>query len=123
METEGQRGSSSLSLLDSPTLLEIINMATSARLRQESPYVFAPYEFTVRWVLVGSILVPTYQHPPYPNAVKLLKADFDPRSYGFITLSERADGSLWVIDWQTRLKVHEELGIPTIKAEIRTNLT
>jgi hypothetical protein len=100
-----------------------MNMASSTRIRQESVYAFAPYTYEVRWVPIQSIAIPVYQHPAYVHAVKQLKDDFDARSYGFITLSERDDGSLWVLDGQTRLKVHEELSIPTIKAEIRRGLS
>lgn len=76
------------------------------------------------WVHISMLRVDyNYQHPAYTKAQAELRVDYRLDLSGFILVNVREDGSMWVIDGQTRFAVQEELGIPYIRAEIKRGMT
>lgn len=79
---------------------------------------------TIGWLNTVEIQVDhDYQHNPYRNAIDALKTVFRPEWMGFILVNVREDGSIYVIDGNTRTTVCRELGMRRICAEIRHGLT
>ena len=62
------------------------------------------------WVLAGDVRVPPYQRVPKPYRVKKIAEGFDPDKLDALKISQRADGSLWVIDGNHRLQAILALG-------------
>jgi hypothetical protein len=55
------------------------------------------------WVLASKLTVdPRYQRPVFPAKVKKIQDGFDPDAFGVLYVSERADGSLVILDGQQR---------------------
>ena len=78
----------------------------------------------IAWLEVAELKVDhSYQHPPYVGAIEQLHREYKPEWSGFILVNERADGSLWIVDGQTRRAVHERRGLAYIRAEILRGLT
>lgn len=64
----------------------------------------------------------TYQRP-LKNTYKRIAAQFDPLLVGVITLSRRADGTIWILDGQHRVAAAKEKNIETLDALIYEGLT
>ena len=62
------------------------------------------------WVLAGDVRVPPYQRDPDPRRVQKIAEGFDPDKLDPLKISQRADGSLWVIDGNHRLQAILALG-------------
>jgi len=62
------------------------------------------------WVLAGDVRVPPYQREADPRRVKKIAEGFDPDKLDPLKISQRADGSLWVIDGNHRLQAILVLG-------------
>ena len=64
----------------------------------------------IDWLAVADLLVDySYQHRPYASAIDALNKDYQEAYSGFILVNQRADGSLWILDGQTRYAVHQLL--------------
>jgi hypothetical protein len=78
----------------------------------------------IEWLAVADLLVDySYQHRPYASAIEALNKDFQEAHSGFILVNQRADGSMWILDGQTRHAVHQLRGIRWIRAEMLHGLT
>jgi hypothetical protein len=55
--------------------------------------------------------------------LRKLTANFDPILLGEVLVSERADGKLYILDGQHRLRAAEQSGVPTVTCEIFTGLS
>lgn len=78
----------------------------------------------VKRVLIADLQVDySYQRPLSPGRVESVAAKWDDRKGGIITVSERADGSQFVIDGQHRMRACERNGGRAIKAEVWTGLS
>ena len=64
-----------------------------------------------------------YQRPLNPHKIETMVDEFDPAEITAIVVSERADGSFWVVDGQHRLEALKLLGRSVILADIRHGLT
>jgi hypothetical protein len=79
---------------------------------------------TIDWLAVADLQVDySYQHQPYASAIEALNKDFQEDHSGFILVNQRADGTLWVLDGQTRRAVHINRQLRWIKAEMLYGLT
>lgn len=73
----------------------------------------------VRVVSLSSINVrPAYQRTVVRREVRLIAREFDKDAVGTLTVGERADGSLWLVDGLQRCTAMMELGIPEWKCDI-----
>jgi hypothetical protein len=78
----------------------------------------------IAWLRIADLLVDySYQHRPYSSAIDALHKDFQQRYSGFILVNQRADGSMWILDGQTRYAVHQLREIHWIRAEMLHGLT
>jgi hypothetical protein len=79
---------------------------------------------TIEWLAVADLLVDySYQHRPYASAIDALNKDFQEAYSGFILVNHRSDGSMWILDGQTRHAVHQLRDIRWIRAEMLYGLT
>jgi len=79
---------------------------------------------TIEWLAVADLLVDySYQHRPYASAIDALNKDFQEAYSGFILVNQRSDGSMWILDGQTRYAVHQLREIRWIRAEMLYGLT
>jgi hypothetical protein len=63
------------------------------------------------WIVANDIRVDTqYQRPINIAHVRKIANEFDERAFGVILVSERADGSVYVIDGQHRLAAVKSMG-------------
>lgn len=67
----------------------------------------------------------TYQRPPSTAHVNRIAKNFDPALFGVVTVSERSDGSLYVLDGQHRVAAIVAMGRggTRIPCEVLTGLT
>lgn len=77
---------------------------------------------------VTSINPAHLQRAPYQRAVDIKRVDRIARSFnsaalGAVTVSQRTDGTLWVIDGSHRTAAAIQVGEPTIPAIVKTRLT
>lgn len=78
----------------------------------------------IAWLEVSALLVDySYQHRPYASAIDALHKDFQMAHSGFILVNQRADGSMWILDGQTRHAVQQLRKLRWIKAEMLHGLT
>lgn len=55
--------------------------------------------------------------------IRKLTANFDPILLGEVLVSERANGQLYILDGQHRLRAAEQSGVPTVTCEVFTGLS
>lgn len=78
----------------------------------------------IDWLPVAELDVDySYQHRPYASAIDALNKDFREAHSGFILVNRRADGSLWIVDGQTRHAVHKLRNLRWIRAEMLHGFT
>lgn len=78
----------------------------------------------IGWLEVGQLFVDyTYQHRPYTRAIADLEKEFNPDISGFILVNIRTDGTIAILDGQTRRAVHEKKRLRHIRAEILRGLS
>jgi hypothetical protein len=59
-----------------------------------------------------------YQRTIVPAQVRRITKDLDADAFGSLTVGERADGSLWVVDGLQRLTAARQLGIETVPCDV-----
>lgn len=75
-----------------------------------------------RKIHVSSLQVAeAYQRTIVPQQVKRITKALDPDAFGSLTVGERNDGSLWVVDGLQRLTAARQLGIETVPCDVFTS--
>lgn len=81
---------------------------------------------TIQMIDVNDIEVPSYQRDIAGHKLKIMIRDWDPQKAGYVLLSLRADGNLYVVDGQHRVEavrnLQGKIG-PYIAAIVREGMT
>ena len=70
-------------------------------MNQNNDFVFLP---------IDSLHADTYQRPTTPARVNKIAKHFDQDMFGYVSVGERADGSLWIVDGLTRTTALRKVG-------------